>query len=151
MKAFIEYKAIRGGKVVLGNHQAELELLGVSSPSIGRFDVKGVGPAPSVDELLYLPVKGAKKVALKLKVLNVESLIQPSNAWQAACLGPEFREFTLRHMNINCDACHQDFALEFVHYSAAAEDDAIEAMQAQGWQASKQMQVCPDCLSRKSK
>jgi hypothetical protein len=55
------------------------------------------------------------------------------------------REFTLKKIDANCDACSKDFKLEFIAYSANDQKDALDAMSMQGWSATLEKQVCPDC------
>lgn len=121
------------------------DLLGVSSFSLGEFEVKAKGVSPQYGDTLLLPVKGSKQLSLALKVLHVAPLITPLGAWNAKCSGPSEAQFNVKFAQITCDRCSDTYELEFVDFSGNTQVDAIAGMNKQGWQASLEEQVCPSC------
>ena len=152
MIAYISYEKTPAGKIQLLNSQGHGELvdtLAVKAGANGCYEVQGRGGMPEVSQSLLLPVKGSMNTSLKLEVLQVEKLINPDGAWKASCQGADVKEFSLRRLDVSCDECHVASQLEFVQFSQSKEDDAIAAMQMQGWQANSHKQVCPSCLKAK--
>lgn len=148
----ISYTHTPGGQMLLigadGQVQFEqtYELLGVvAQESVGVFEVKWKGPCIDPDSQILLPVKGAKRVSLKMQVEKVDALITPVGSWSAVCMGPKQREFDLKNIQANCDQCHKDFQLEFIAFSGDDQSDALDAMNLQGWHANMDQQICPDC------
>ncbi|MEY8205603.1 MAG: hypothetical protein RPR40_11090 [Bermanella sp.] len=153
MIAYICYEKTPAGKIQLlpaQGHGALVDTLAVKAGDGGRYEVQGKGALPEVSAHLLLPVKGSMGTSLKLQVLAVKSLINPPGAWQASCQGPDVREFSLRRLDVSCDECHVASQLEFVEYSQQRQQDAITALQMQGWQADSERQVCPSCLRKKA-
>lgn len=146
MLDYILYKNTPAGRVVIQDDGVtECELLGVSSFELGVFDVKGKGEQPSLGASLLLPVKGAKQLSLRLAVVAVEPLITPLGGWSARCKGPEQAQFDVRSADITCDQCGTKHHLEFVT-TVDVQQDAVAAMNHQGWRASLHEQICPDCI-----
>ncbi len=152
MIAYICYEKTPAGKIQLLNQQGHGELvdtLAVKAGLNGLYEVQGRGALPEVCQSILLPVKGSMNTSLKLEVLKVESLINPQGAWKTSCQGPDVEEFSLRRLDVSCDECHVASQLEFVEYSQQQQDDAVAAMQMQGWQANSRKQVCPSCVKAK--
>ena len=153
MKEFIEYQAIAGGKVRICepsdlSEGKEQGLLGVSAMGQGQYQVKAIGALPDLDSVLLLPVKGATQLSLRFTIESIEPLIQPPNSWMATCQGPNIQAFNVREAQITCDACFTEYRLEFIEESKDPAQDAIFAMNQQGWMASTEAQVCPSCQSK---
>lgn len=146
MLEYFIYKQTPAGQVCNAT-QADLngELLGVSSFALGVFEVKAKGVQPQVGDLLLLPVKGSKQLSLQLKVQGIEPLITPLGGWSAKCDGPAQAQFNVKFANINCDGCHAAYELEFIDYSGDSQLDAIAGMNKQGWLATHEKQLCPQC------
>jgi len=150
MKAFIEYKSTKGGKLVLQSPDSldqadERDLLGVSALQPGVYEVKGLGALPIVGQTLLVPVKGSRQLSLRFAISKVEALIQPANSWTATCEGPDIMSFNLREAKVTCDHCFKEYSVEFVEHSGDLSVDAIESMNGQGWMASSEAQVCLSC------
>ncbi len=149
MITYICYEKTPAGKIQLMDqgHKTELaNTLAVNAQGNGIYDVQGEGGFPEKGQYLLLPVKGALHTSLKLVVLSVEPMITPVGAWQAKCQGPDVNEFSLRRLDVCCDRCHVSSQMEFVQFTDDQRQDAIEAMKGQGWLASMQEQICPECL-----
>jgi len=153
MIAYICYEKTPAGKIQLLNSQGHgvlADTLAVKAGPNGSYEVQGKGGLPEVCQHLLLPVKGSMNTSLKLQVLAVETLINPSGAWKASCQGPDVKEFSLRRLDVSCDECHVASQLEFVEYSQHLQEDAVAALQMQGWLASSQKQICPSCIKKKT-
>lgn len=151
MKAFIDYKSTRGGKLVLldsSGQEDERDLLGVSAIQPGFYEVKGHGALPEVGHALRVSVKGSRQLSLRFEIVKVESLIQPANAWTAHCEGPDIMSFNLREAKVTCDHCFKEYSVEFIEHSGDLSTDALESMSQQGWMASPKAQVCPSCQQK---
>lgn len=151
MLDYILYERIPGGQVKnlagSSDHAGEYsELLGVIGDHKGIFEVKAKGNKPAIGSHLLLPIKGSKQMCLRLPVQKVEPLITPLGGWSATCDGPEYREFLIKTMEINCDQCGTDYKLEFVAFSGDDNADALAAMSKQGWSATIEKQICPKCV-----
>jgi len=92
-----------------------------------------------------LPLKGAKQLSMAVTVEHVEPLITPLGGWSAACSGPNHAQFDIKNAQITCDQCHQVTDLEFVDFDGNTQENALAGMQAAGWQASAETQICPKC------
>jgi len=150
MITYISYEKTPAGKIQLMDQEHKTELastLAVNAQGGGIYDVQGEGGFPQKGQSLLLPVKGALHTSLKLAVLSVEALITPAGSWQAKCQGPDVAEFSLRRLDVCCDRCHVSSQMEFVQFTDDQREDALKAMAGQGWQASIQEQICPDCLN----
>lgn len=146
MLEYFIYKQTPAGQVCNGSQgNLHSELLGVSSFSLGVFEVKAKGGQPMVGDRILLPVKGSKQLSMMLQVESAEPLITPLGGWSAKCEGPAQAEFNVKFANINCDNCHQAYELEFIDYSGDTQSDAIAGMNKQGWQANSDKQICPEC------
>ena len=157
MKTFIEYKSTKGGKLVLlgasedgaDEQQAdERDLLGVSALQPGLYEIKGLGALPEVGQGLLVPVKGSRQLSLRFVISQVDTLIQPANAWTAQCEGPDIMSFNLREAKVTCDHCFKEYSVEFIEHTGDLSADAIESMNGQGWMASTEAQVCPSCQTQ---
>jgi hypothetical protein len=151
----ISYTATPGGQMLVvkmdGQVQnaARYDVLGmVAQKTDGIFEVKYKGPKVSIGDYLLLPVKGAKNTSLKMRVEKVDPLITPLGSWSAVCQGPKYKEFDLKNIEANCDACGQDYQLEFIGFSGDHQADALSAMRMQGWNATLDKQVCPNCTKQ---
>ncbi len=146
MLEYFIYKQTTAGKVCnVSQANITADLLGVSSFSLGVFEVKAKGPIAKEGDVLLLPVKGSKQLSMQLKVDTVEPLITPIGSWSAKCEGPAQAQFNVRFANITCDFCRQSYELEFIDFSGDTQVDAIAGMNKQGWQATLEQQVCPKC------
>ena len=148
MFEFISYQNTPGGKVLVESGSGNRELadtLAVVAGEMGHYEVQAQGVLPTVGATLYLPVKGGRKVSLRLQVLGVSGLISPVGAWKASCQGPDVKEFNLRCLDMSCDECKEISQVEFIEYSDSIEADAVKALNQQGWLASLERQVCPKC------
>ncbi|NVK38545.1 MAG: hypothetical protein HWE18_11530 [Gammaproteobacteria bacterium] len=119
----------------------------MSSFELGVFEVKGKGAQPASGASLLLPIKGSKQMSLILPVMSVEPLITPLGAWSARCKGPNQAQFDVRSADIVCDECSTHYEMEFV-VVGDVQLAAIEAMNHQGWQASLEQQICPNCNNK---
>ncbi|MEH6344695.1 MAG: hypothetical protein V7785_06385 [Bermanella sp.] len=148
MFEFISYQNTPAGKIQLQSDCGGRELvdiLAVVAGDAGLYEVQAQGIKPALESSLYLPIKGARLVSLKLRVIGVTELISPVGAWKATCRGPDVKEFNLRCLDMSCDECNEISQLEFIEYSDSIELDAIKALNQQGWLASLERQVCPKC------
>ncbi len=149
MIEYICYEKTPAGKIQIKNRHEQtvlVDTLAVSSLISGRYQVQATGEAPQLNESILLPIKGAQSTSLKLQVLEVISLITPQNAWQAVCQGPNVPQFNLRGLDVSCDKCLKASQLEFVELTDDKNEDALQALNMQGWQADYERQVCPSCL-----
>ena len=146
---YILYQYTPGGQFALLDEpqQSDAELLGVVAQEGGVFEVKAKGERPDTSDYLLLPVKGSKQISLKMRVIEVQSLITPLGAWSARCEGPEQKEFNLKNIEACCDQCGADSQLEFIGFSGDDQSDALAAMKLAGWDATLERQVCPVCKS----
>lgn len=143
---YFEYTKTPAGKLVYKNSaQQSADLLGVSSTVPGEFEVKAKGNRPEVGEFVFLPLKGATQMSLRLEVESIEPLINPIGAWNARCKGPSQAQFDIKKADITCDDCGQVSSLEFVDFGKETQHDAIVGMNKAGWQATKARQICPKC------
>ena len=148
MFEFISYQNTPAGKIQVQSDSGSFNLvdtLAVVAGELGCYEVQAQGSMPAVESSLYLPVKGARMISLKLRVISVNELISPTGAWKANCQGPDVKEFNLRCLDVCCDECKEISQLEFVEYSDSIEMDAVKALGQQGWLASLDRQVCPEC------
>ncbi len=148
MFEFISYQNTPAGKIQVqfGFEGSKLaDTLAVVAGEMGLYEVQAQGVVPELDSYLYLPVKGARMVSLKMRIISVTELISPAGAWKASCKGPDVKEFNLRCLDMSCDECHEISQLEFIEYSDSIEADAVTALNQQGWLASLDRQVCPNC------
>jgi hypothetical protein len=148
MFEFISYQNTPAGKIRVESEvagDALVDTLAVVAGESGLYEVQAQGVKPVIESCLYLPVKGARNVSLKLQVLSVTDLISPSGAWKGRCQGPIVKEFNLRCLDMSCDECSEISQVEFVEYSGSIEKDAVQALNQQGWLASLERQVCPAC------
>lgn len=149
MLKYFRYKQTPAGQVLnerLANKSSVL--LGVTSFTLGEFEVKAKGEAPECGDILLLPVKGSKQLSMQLNVVQVSPLITPIGGWNAKCEGPAQAQFDVRFAEITCDECKQAYALEFIDYSGDTQADAISGMNIQGWNANLEQQICPSCHSK---
>ncbi len=148
MFEFISYQNTPAGKIQLQSGTGSVELvdtLAVVAGEVGQYEVQAQGSMPALESFLYLPIKGARIVSLKLRVISVTKLISPHGAWKASCQGPDVKEFNLRCLDMSCDECNEISQVEFIEYSDSIEADAVRALNQQGWLASLERQVCPSC------
>ncbi len=148
MFEFISYQNTPAGKIRVQSGSESVNLvdtLAVAAGDLGRYEVQAQGMMPAAESNLYLPVKGARSVSLKLGIISVTELISPTGAWKANCQGPDVKEFNLRCLDVCCDECKEISQLEFIEYSDSIEIDAVKALSQQGWLASLERQVCPQC------
>lgn len=146
MLEYFIYKHTASGQVCNASQaDSKADLLGVSSPSLGFFEVKAKGPTAQFGDMLLLPVKGSKQLSMQLKVDSVAPLITPIGSWSARCKGPDQAQFNVKFAQITCDACKQAYELEFIDFSGDTQADAIAGMNKQGWHATLERQVCPAC------
>ena len=148
MFEFISYQNTPAGKIQVQSGSGESELadtLAVVAGKAGLYEVQAQGVTPLTGSSLFLPIKGARRVSLKLRIISVTELISPTGAWKASCQGPDVKEFNLRCLDMSCDECNEISQLEFIEYSGSIEADAVKALNQQGWLASLDRQVCPKC------
>jgi hypothetical protein len=153
----ISYTQTPGGQMLLIDDRGQVvksqryDVLGVvAQPKPSVFEVKYKGNQVSVGDSLLLPVKGAKNTSLKMKVEKVDPLITPIGSWSAVCIGPKYKEFDLKNIEASCDTCKQSYHLEFIAYSGDQQQDALNGMKMQGWDATLDSQVCPSCMHEKN-
>ena len=148
MLEYFRYKQTPAG-TVLNDRLVDKssDLLGVSSFTLGEFEVKAKGDFPAAGDLLLLPVKGSKQLSMQLTVMDVSPLITPIGAWSARCNGPAQAQFNVKFAEITCDQCRQAYTLEFIDFSNDTQADAIAGMNKQGWNANLAEQICPSCYS----
>lgn len=146
MLDYFIYRKTQPGKVIFGKQASiEADLLGVTSVTPGEFHVKAKGLQPEIGGDLYLPLKGAKQISLRLEVQVVEPLITPVGAWSAKCLGPHQAQFDIKTAEVTCDHCGKQEVIEFIDFGNHTQANALAGMNKAGWLANEDEQICPSC------
>jgi len=146
VREFFSFTATPAGTYLIESTGESGSLLACTAEEPGHFILKGVGPQPQEGDAIFVPVKGARAVSLRVISGHPAAFITPKGSWQSHCQGPNCTEFDIRDILVECDTCSKQQTFECIQYEGEAIHIAvIETLKHQGWRATLANQRCPEC------